>query len=62
MALVRQQNGELSILKAKVVQTTGLVEKKDRELKVLRDQLRCGKGSLWYDHSKVSVTGTERAQ
>ncbi|XP_031235215.1 forkhead-associated domain-containing protein 1 isoform X2 [Mastomys coucha] len=40
VALVRQQNGELSILKAKVVQTTGLVEKKDRELKVLREALR----------------------
>lgn len=42
---MRQQNSELSILKAKVVQTTGLVEKKDRELKVLREALRCGKGS-----------------
>ncbi|XP_063144366.1 forkhead-associated domain-containing protein 1 isoform X4 [Rattus norvegicus] len=40
VALVRQQNSELSILKAKVVQTTGLVEKKDRELKVLREALR----------------------
>lgn len=46
VALVRQQNSELSILKAKVVQTTGLVEKKDRELKVLREALRCGKGSV----------------
>lgn len=42
MALVRQQNGELSMLKAKVAQTTGLMEKKDRELKVLREALRCG--------------------
>lgn len=40
VALVRQQNGELSILKAKVAQSTGLVEKKDRELKVLREALR----------------------
>lgn len=40
VALVRQQNSELSILKAKVVQKTGLVEKKDRELKVLREALR----------------------
>ncbi|XP_052033931.1 forkhead-associated domain-containing protein 1 [Apodemus sylvaticus] len=40
VALVRQQNGELSLLKAKVAQTTGLVEKKDRELKVLREALR----------------------
>lgn len=46
VALVRQQNGELSILKAKVAQSTGLVEKKDRELKVLREALRCGKGSV----------------
>ncbi|XP_021056322.1 forkhead-associated domain-containing protein 1 [Mus pahari] len=40
VALVRQQNGELSMLKAKVAQTTGLMEKKDRELKVLREALR----------------------
>ncbi|GAB1289191.1 Forkhead-associated domain-containing protein 1 [Apodemus speciosus] len=39
VALVRQQSGELSLLKAKVAQTTGLVEKKDRELKVLREAL-----------------------
>lgn len=39
---MRQQNGELSMLKAKVAQTTGLMEKKDRELKVLREALRCG--------------------
>jgi predicted site-specific integrase-resolvase len=46
VALVRQQSGELSMLKAKVAQTTGLMEKKDRELKVLREALRCGKGSV----------------
>ncbi|XP_017175761.1 forkhead-associated domain-containing protein 1 isoform X8 [Mus musculus] len=40
VALVRQQSGELSMLKAKVAQTTGLMEKKDRELKVLREALR----------------------
>lgn len=44
MALVQQQNNELSMLKVKVAQTSGLVEKKDRELKVLREALRCGKG------------------
>ncbi|KAL1776333.1 forkhead-associated domain-containing protein 1 [Sigmodon hispidus] len=40
VALVQQQNNELSMLRAKVVQTSGLVEKKDRELKVLREALR----------------------
>lgn len=40
VALVQQQNKELSMLKAKVAQTNGLVEKKDRELKVLRETLR----------------------
>lgn len=40
VALVQQQNNELSMLKAKVAQTNGLVEKKDRELKVLREALR----------------------
>lgn len=44
VALVQQQSNELSMLKAKVAQTSGLVEKKDRELKVLREALRCGKG------------------
>ncbi|XP_036034525.1 forkhead-associated domain-containing protein 1 [Onychomys torridus] len=40
VALVQQQNKELSVLKAKVAQTSGLVEKKDRELKALRETLR----------------------
>ncbi|KAM7323997.1 hypothetical protein ACRRTK_016302 [Alexandromys fortis] len=40
VALVQQQNKELSMLKVKVAQTSGLVEKKDRELKVLREALR----------------------
>ncbi|XP_052572008.1 forkhead-associated domain-containing protein 1 isoform X2 [Peromyscus californicus insignis] len=40
VALVQQQNQELSMLKSKVAQTSGLVEKKDRELKVLRETLR----------------------
>nr|XP_048282606.1 forkhead-associated domain-containing protein 1 isoform X2 [Myodes glareolus] len=40
VALVQQQNNELRMLKAKVAQTNGLVEKKDRELKVLREALR----------------------
>ncbi|XP_041508182.1 forkhead-associated domain-containing protein 1 [Microtus oregoni] len=40
VALVQQQNNELSMLKVKVAQTSGLVEKKDRELKVLREALR----------------------
>ncbi|CAO2589853.1 Forkhead-associated domain-containing protein 1 [Lemmus lemmus] len=40
VALVQQQNNELSMLKVKVVQTSGLLEKKDRELKVLREALR----------------------
>lgn len=56
VALVQQQNKELSMLKAKVAQTSGLVEKKDRELKVLRETLRCGKGSVWHDHPKASGT------
>ncbi|XP_038189952.1 forkhead-associated domain-containing protein 1 [Arvicola amphibius] len=40
VSLVQQQNNELSMLKVKVAQTSGLVEKKDRELKVLREALR----------------------
>ncbi|CAH7442986.1 forkhead-associated domain-containing protein 1 [Phodopus roborovskii] len=40
VALVQQLSSELSMLKVKVVQASGLVEKKDRELKVLREALR----------------------
>lgn len=40
MDLVQQQSRELCMLKAKLVQMSSLVEKKDRELKVLREALR----------------------
>ncbi|XP_051027610.1 LOW QUALITY PROTEIN: forkhead-associated domain-containing protein 1 [Acomys russatus] len=40
VALVQQQTSELSVFKAKVAQMSGLVEKKERELKVLREALR----------------------
>nr|XP_045005940.1 forkhead-associated domain-containing protein 1 [Jaculus jaculus] len=40
VALVQKQSGELSRLKVKAAQLSGLVEKKDRELKVLREALR----------------------
>ncbi|KAM7098400.1 forkhead-associated domain-containing protein 1 isoform 2-T6 [Molossus nigricans] len=40
VALVQQQNHELSVLKEKVAQMTSLVEKKDRELEVLKEALR----------------------
>ncbi|KAM5270301.1 forkhead-associated domain-containing protein 1 isoform 10-T10 [Hipposideros larvatus] len=40
MALVQQQNKELSVLKEKMAQMTSLVKKKDRELEVLKEALR----------------------
>ncbi|XP_030182157.1 forkhead-associated domain-containing protein 1 isoform X5 [Lynx canadensis] len=40
VALVQQQSNELKALKEKMVQLTGLVEKKDRELEVLKEALR----------------------
>uniref|UniRef100_A0A8B9Y7J2 Forkhead associated phosphopeptide binding domain 1 n=1 Tax=Bos mutus grunniens TaxID=30521 RepID=A0A8B9Y7J2_BOSMU len=40
VALVQQQSSELSVLKDKMVQMTGLVEKKDKELEVLKQALR----------------------
>uniref|UniRef100_A0A8D2BBY9 Forkhead associated phosphopeptide binding domain 1 n=1 Tax=Sciurus vulgaris TaxID=55149 RepID=A0A8D2BBY9_SCIVU len=40
MALVQQQSRELCTLKAKLAQMSGLVEKKDRELKALKEALR----------------------
>lgn len=60
VALVQQQKTELSTLKGKMAQMNSLLEKKDRELKVLKETLRCGKGSVWNDHPKAF--GTERAQ
>ncbi|KAH0513975.1 Forkhead-associated domain-containing protein 1 [Microtus ochrogaster] len=54
VALVQQQNNELSMLKVKVAQTSGLVEKKDRELKVLREALRCGKGPCGMTNPRAS--------
>nr|XP_020729369.1 forkhead-associated domain-containing protein 1 isoform X3 [Odocoileus virginianus texanus] len=40
VALVQQQSSELSVLKDKMVQMTSLVEKKDKELEVLKQALR----------------------
>ncbi|XP_044769748.1 forkhead-associated domain-containing protein 1 [Neomonachus schauinslandi] len=40
VALVQQQSSELRALKEKMVQLTGLVERKDRELEVLKEALR----------------------
>ncbi|XP_043429754.1 forkhead-associated domain-containing protein 1 isoform X7 [Prionailurus bengalensis] len=40
VALVQQQSNELKALKEKMAQLTGLVEKKDRELEVLKEALR----------------------
>lgn len=44
MALVQQQSSELSMLKVKVAQSNSMVEKKDRELRLLREALRCAPG------------------
>ncbi|XP_042638235.1 forkhead-associated domain-containing protein 1 [Orycteropus afer afer] len=38
--LVQQQSSELSVLKEKMVQMTALMEKKDRELEILKEALR----------------------
>uniref|UniRef100_A0A452V8Z4 Forkhead associated phosphopeptide binding domain 1 n=1 Tax=Ursus maritimus TaxID=29073 RepID=A0A452V8Z4_URSMA len=43
VALVQQQSSELRALKEKMAQLTGLVERKDRELEVLKEALRCEK-------------------
>ncbi|XP_045630667.1 forkhead-associated domain-containing protein 1 [Ursus americanus] len=40
VALVQQQSSELRALKEKMAQLTGLVERKDRELEVLKEALR----------------------
>ncbi|KAF6344554.1 forkhead associated phosphopeptide binding domain 1 [Rhinolophus ferrumequinum] len=40
VALVQQQNKELSVLKENMAQMTSLVKKKDRELEVLKEALR----------------------
>ncbi|XP_058300542.1 forkhead-associated domain-containing protein 1 isoform X7 [Hylobates moloch] len=40
MVLVQQQSKELSVLKEKMTQMSSLVEKKDRELKALKEALR----------------------
>nr|XP_055187666.1 forkhead-associated domain-containing protein 1 [Nyctereutes procyonoides] len=40
MALVQQQSGELRALKEKMAHLTGLVERKDRELELLKEALR----------------------
>ncbi|XP_032156359.1 forkhead-associated domain-containing protein 1 isoform X2 [Sapajus apella] len=40
VALVQQQSKELSVLREKMVQMSSLVEKKDRELKALKEALR----------------------
>ena len=47
VALVQQQSNELKALKEKMAQLTGLVEKKDRELEVLKEALRCVGRSSW---------------
>lgn len=41
VALVLQQNNELSVLKEKMAHMTSLMEKKDRELEVFKEALRC---------------------
>lgn len=41
VALVLQQNNELSVLKGKMAHMTSLLEKKDRELEVFKEALRC---------------------
>lgn len=41
VALVQQQSRELGALKEKMAQVTSLVEKKDQELEVLKEALRC---------------------
>uniref|UniRef100_A0A8C6A6S8 Forkhead associated phosphopeptide binding domain 1 n=1 Tax=Marmota marmota marmota TaxID=9994 RepID=A0A8C6A6S8_MARMA len=43
VTLVQQQSRELCVLKTKLAQTSTLVEKKDRELKALREALRWGR-------------------
>lgn len=48
VALVQQQSSELSVLKDKMVQMTSLVEKKDKELEVLKQALRwVGRPAQW---------------
>ena len=47
MALVQQQSSELSVLKEKMAQMTSLVEKKDKELEVLKQALRWVGRSAW---------------
>lgn len=57
VALVQQQNKELSVLKGNMAQMTSLVKKKDRELEVLKEALRCVGRSAWrgeHRHSQVS--------
>lgn len=48
VALVQQQSSELRALKEKMAQLTGLVERKDRELEVLKEALRCVGRTSWY--------------
>ncbi|KAF6108786.1 forkhead associated phosphopeptide binding domain 1 [Phyllostomus discolor] len=43
VALVQQQKNELSALKEKMAQMTGLVERKDRELQVLKEAFRASR-------------------
>lgn len=57
VALVQQQNKELSVLKENMAQMTSLVKKKDRELEVLKEALRCVGRSAWCGeprHTQVS--------
>ncbi|XP_071076943.1 forkhead-associated domain-containing protein 1 isoform X2 [Desmodus rotundus] len=43
VALVQQQRNELGVLKEKMAQMTGLVERKDRELQVLKEAFRASR-------------------
>ena len=53
VALVQQQSSELSVLKDKMVQMTSLVEKKDKELEVLKQALR------WVERPAQQVWGAQ---
>lgn len=47
VSLVQQQSSELRALREKMAQLTGLVERKDRELGVLKETLRCAGRPSW---------------
>lgn len=59
VALVQQQNHELSVLKEKMAQMTSLVEKKDRELEVLKEALRCVGRAAWHAEPRLTQVSQE---